>query len=165
MNNNINYFDWNEISEIVKNMSQNIKKDYNPEIIISVVRGGMIPGVILSHALNIRKVENIKSIETISDEINAIKQEPIVDENINLSEIRGKKVLIIDDILGSGATIRKIKEEVKKWKPEELRTAICVVNEQNWEKSNRSNYNAEIEYIGKAVRGWVVFPWEMQRKE
>ena len=60
MNNNINYFDWNEISEIVKNMSQNIKKDYNPEIIISVVRGGMIPGVILSHALNIRKVVNDK---------------------------------------------------------------------------------------------------------
>lgn len=82
--------------------------------------------------------------------------------NMNLSKIRGKKVLIVDDILGSGATIRKIKEEVKKWEPEELRTAICVVNEQNWEKSNRSNYNAEIEYIGKAVRGWVVFPWEMQ---
>lgn len=161
MNNHINYFDWNEILEIIKNMSQKIRKDYNPEIIISVVRGGMIPGVILSHALNIRKVENIKCIETINDEINAIKQEPIVDENINLSEIRGKKVLIVDDILGSGATIRKIKEEVKKWEPEELRTAICVVNEQNWEKSNSSNHNSEIEYVGKSVKGWVVFPWEM----
>lgn len=113
MNNKINYFDWRKFSEIVKNMSENIKKDYNPEVIISVVRGGMVPSVILSHALGIRKVENIKSIETISDEINAIKLEPIIDKNVNLSEIRRKKVLIVDDILGSGATIRKIKEEVK----------------------------------------------------
>lgn len=161
MNNKINYFDWRKFSEIVKNMSENIKKDYNPEVIISVVRGGMVPSVILSRALGIRKVENIKSIETISDEINAIKLEPIIDKNVNLSEIRRKKVLIVDDILGSGATIRKIKEEVKKWQPEELRTAICLVNEENWEKSNKSDYNDEIEYVGKTVRGWVVFPWEM----
>ena len=58
-------------------------------------------------------------------------------------------------------TIRKIKEEVRKWEPEELRTAICVVNEEKWEKSNKTNYNDEIEYIGKSVRGWVVFPWEV----
>lgn len=160
MNNNINYFSWKKISTIVKNMSDNIRKDYDPEIIISVVRGGMIPSVILSHTLNVRKIENIKSIETISDEINAIKQEPMIDEKINLSEIRGKKVLIVDDILGSGATIRKIREEIKRWKPKELKTAICIVNEENWEKSNKSNYNDEIEYIGKIVRGWVVFPWE-----
>lgn len=161
MNNNVNYIDWKEISAIVKKMSDNIKSDYNPEIIISIVRGGMIPSVILSHTLNIRKIENIKSIETISDEINAVKQEPMIDEKVNLSEIRRKKVLIVDDILGSGATIRKIKEEVKKWQPKELRTAICVVNEENWEKSNKFSYNDEIEYIGKAVRGWTVFPWEM----
>ena len=121
----------------------------------------MIPSVILSHELNIRNVENIKSIETLNDEINAIKKKPIVDKNINLSNIKGKKVLIVDDILGSGATIKKIKEEVKKWKPKEVRTAICIVNEENWEKSNNTNYKDEIEYIGKSVRGWVVFPWEM----
>ena len=161
MNNNIIYFDWEEISNIVKKMSDNIKNDYSPEIIISIVRGGMIPSVILSHALNIRKIENIKSIETISDEINADKTEPMIDEKVDLSEIRRKKVLIVDDILGSGATIRKIKDEVKKWQPTELRTAICVVNEENWEKSNKSSYNDEIEYIGKTVRGWVVFPWEI----
>lgn len=161
MNNNINYISWKEITDIIKYMGSNIEKTYKPEIIISIVRGGMIPSVILAHKLNVRNVENIKSIETLNDEINAIKQEPIIDKNINLSNIKGKKVLIVDDILGSGATIKKIEEEVKKWKPKEIRTAICIVNEENWEKSNKNNYKGEIEYIGKSVRGWVVFPWEM----
>ncbi len=161
MNNNINYISWKEITDIINYMGSNIEKTYKPEIIISIVRGGMIPSVILAHKLNVRNVENIKSIETLNDEINAIKQEPIIDTNINLSNIKGKKVLIVDDILGSGATIKKIKEEVKKWKSKEIRTAICIVNEENWEKSNKNNYKDEIEYIGKSVRGWVVFPWEM----
>lgn len=161
MDRTINYISWKEITNIVKSIGNNIKKNYRPEIIISVVRGGMIPSVILSHTLNIRNVENIKSIETLNDEIDAIKQKPIVDTNINFSNIKGKKVLIVDDILGSGATIRKVKEEVEKWNPKEIRTAICVVNEKNWEKSNKTNYKNEIEYIGKIVRGWVVFPWEM----
>lgn len=160
MNNNINYISWKEITDIIKHMGSNIKKNYKPEIIISIVRGGMIPSVILSHELNIRNVENIKSIETVNDEINAVKQKPMVDKNINLSNIKGKKVLIVDDILGSGATIKKIKEEIEKWKPKEARTAICIVNEENWEKSNKINYRDEIEYIGKSVKGWVVFPWE-----
>lgn len=162
MNNNINYFDWNTISEVIKNMSEEIKDNYNPEIIISIVRGGMIPSVILSHNLNIRNIKNIKSIETESDQINANKHEPVIDENIDFSEIRGKKVLIVDDIIGSGATIKKIKQVVKMWQPRELRTAICIVNEENWKKSNEISYDKEIEYIGKVVSGWVVFPWEMQ---
>ena len=109
MNNNINYISWKEITDIINYMRSNIEKTYKPEIIISIVRGGMIPSVILAHKLNVRNVVNIKSIETLNDEINAIKQEPIIDKNINLSNIKGKKVLIVDDILGSGATIKKIK--------------------------------------------------------
>lgn len=161
MENKIIYFSWEEISEVIKNISNRIKKDYSPDVIISVIRGGMIPGVILSHNLNIRKVQNIKSVETINDDINAIKQEPVVDSNIDLSEIKSKKVLIVDDILGSGKTIRKIKEVINKWNPKELRTAICIVNEENWEKFNQKSYINEVEYIGKIVRGWVVFPWEV----
>ena len=74
MNNNINYISWKEITNIIKYIGSNIKITYKPEIIISIVRGGMIPSVILSHELNIRNIENIKSIETLNDEINAIKQ-------------------------------------------------------------------------------------------
>ncbi|MEI3387639.1 MAG: hypothetical protein V8R42_04325 [Clostridia bacterium] len=91
MNNNINYISWKEITDIIKYMGSNIEKTYKPEIIISIVRGGMIPGVILAHKLNVRNVENIKSIETLNDEINAIKQEPIIEKNINLSNIKEKK--------------------------------------------------------------------------
>ncbi|HBC84717.1 MAG TPA: hypothetical protein DCZ30_04725 [Clostridiales bacterium] len=160
MENKINYLDWNSIMEISNGIAKDIKKSYNPDIIISVVRGGMIPSVILSHILDIRDIENINVKETISDEINSLKHEPIVDKNLNLNKIKGKKVLVVDDIIGSGATIRKIKEEIEKWEPDEIKTAVCVVNEENWEKSNEDNYESSIDYKGKCVRGWVVFPWE-----
>lgn len=156
----INYFEWEEILDQINRIGEKILNEYYPDIIISVVRGGMVPSVILSHRLNVRKVLNINVLETVNDEVNADKHEPIITNRIDLSEICGKKILLVDDILGTGATIRKVKDEIKKWKPLELKTVICVVNEENWEKYNNSNYIKEIDYIGKIVRGWVIFPWE-----
>lgn len=160
MENKVNFLEWSDITRIVNNMAIEIKKSYKPDIIISVVRGGMVPSVILSHLLNVRNVENIKAKETVSDEINAQKQEIVIEENINLKEIKGKRVLIVDDILGSGQTIRKIKEVTKKWSPKDIKVAICMINEDNWEKSNNGEYKNIIDYLGEKIRGWVVFPWE-----
>lgn len=160
MENKVNFLEWSDITRIVNNMAIEIKKSYKPDIIISVVRGGMVPSVILSHLLNVRNVENIKAKETVSDEINAQKQEIVIEENINLKKIKGKKVLIVDDILGSGQTIRKIKEVTKKWSPKDIKVAICMINEDNWEKSNNGEYKNIIDYLGEKIRGWVVFPWE-----
>lgn len=160
MENKVNFLEWSDITRIVNDMAIEIKKSYKPDIIISVVRGGMVPSVILSHLLNVRNVENIKAKETVSDEINAQKQEIVIEENINLKEIKGKRVLIVDDILGSGQTIRKIKEVTKKWSPKDIKVAICMINEDNWEKSNNGEYKNIIDYLGEKIRGWVVFPWE-----
>lgn len=160
MENKVNFLEWSDITRIVNNMAIEIKKSYKPDIIISVVRGGMVPSVILSHLLNVRNVENIKAKETVSDEIDAQKQEIVIEENINLKEIKGKRVLIVDDILGSGQTIRKIKEVTKKWSPKDIKVAICMINEDNWEKSNNGEYKNIIDYLGEKIRGWVVFPWE-----
>jgi len=160
MGDKINYFDWVEIENIIHQLATEIKKTYNPDILISAVRGGMIPSVILSHILNVRDIQNVNIKETISDDINAKKNTPVLDNNLNLNNITGKKVLIVDDILGSGATIRTLKDEIKKWNPKEIKTAVCIINEENWEKSNTVTYENLVEYNGKCVRGWVIFPWE-----
>ena len=160
MENQINYLSWDDITEIVKELAIDIHKEYQPEIIIAVARGGMIPGVMLSHALNIRDVETIVAKETINDEIHATKVELKIEENKNLKKITGKRVLVVDDILGSGATITKIQNVVLKWNPKEIKSAVCMVNKDNWEKKHQEDYKKTVDYVGKETRGWVVFPWE-----
>ena len=48
----------------------------------------------------------------------------------------------------------------KKWSPKDIKVAICMINEDNWEKSNNGEYKNIIDYLGEKIRGWVVFPWE-----
>ena len=160
METKIHYLTWDEMTKIVKQLANEIEKDFQPEIILTIARGGMIPSVMISHLLQIREVETIKAKETISDEINAIKKEPQIDENRDLKNLERKRVLIVDDILGSGATIQKVQNWIQNWNPKEVKTAVCLVNEANWEKSHQENYHHLVDYVGKTVRGWVVFPWE-----
>ena len=160
MENKINVIDWNKFNEIILNLANEIKKDYKPDIILSVVRGGMIPSVLLSHKLEVREVENIIVEETEDDSINARKHLPIIQNSNNLSSINNKKILIVDDILGSGQTIKILKKEIYKFKPKEIKTVVCFVNRINWNKSNDENYYNLIDYVGEELKGWVIFPWE-----
>lgn len=161
MEENINIIEWKKIDEISTKIAKEIvKENYNPDIIISIVRGGMIPSVILSHKLNVRNIENIVIKETVDDSINAQKITPQIQENKNLERIKNKKVLIVDDIVGSGESIRKLKQEIQKYNPGETKTAIYFVNKINWEKANSTQYSELIEYIGEELEGWVIFPWE-----
>lgn len=158
--NKINIIEWNKINQIVSKLSNDIKQKYEPDIILSVVRGGMIPSVMLSHQLNIREVENIVIKETINDSINAIKNIPQIDENNNLDKIKNRKVLIVDDIVGGGETLRKLKDYIKRYNPKEVKTAICFINKINWDKQNKESYENTIDFLGEEIEGWVVFPWE-----
>ena len=160
METTIHYLTWEDMEKIINQLAKEIKKDYQPDIIVTIARGGMIPSVMLSHLLRIREVETIKVKETISDEINAQKREPQIEENKNLKNIEGKRIIIVDDILGRGATIQKVQNYIKKWNPKEVRTVVGLVNEANWEKSHQEDYHHLVDYVGKTVRGWVVFPWE-----
>ena len=72
-----------------------------------------------------------------------------------------KKILIVDDIVGSGKTIQLVKEQIQKSLPEKIMTAVCYVNQLNWQKNNTSNVYEFIDFIGRIAYGWVVFPWEI----
>lgn len=164
MKEKINLVDWKKIDKINKKITKEIKEDkYIPDIIISIVRGGMIPSVLISHKLNVRNVLNITIKETVDDTINSKKLKPKISNISLLKEVTGKKILVVDDIVGSGETLKELKKEVIKYSPTEIRTAIFFINEVNWKKSNNDiNYKGIVDYIGEKLKGWVVFPWEIK---
>lgn len=156
----INKINWDDMEDVIDKLSDEIKKSYNPDIILSIVRGGMIPSVMLSHKLNIRDVKNIVIKETVDDSINAIKGTPQIEQGFNYDELNNKKVLIVDDIVGTGETLKNLKVILEKYNPLELKTAICYKNKVNWDKYNKKDSRYLIDFLGKEVEGWVIFPWE-----
>tara|TARA_Y100000022_G_scaffold70924_1_gene61042 strand:- start:1418 stop:1882 length:465 start_codon:yes stop_codon:yes gene_type:complete len=142
------YFTIEEMIDSIRNISEQLtRSNFDPEVIISVNRGGCIPGIYLSHYIN-------KTHEVINIELRDSKKEP--DLNSIKEKIRQfSSVLIIDDINDSGKTIGVIKD-LSKNLTTKIHFAVLI---------NKSQSTSKVEYYGKEVNSkvndyWYVFPWE-----
>lgn len=127
------------LKEIVKQIDIS---GFNPEIIVSINRGGCIPGVYLSHFLNKpHKMVDIKSIYNQKISVNTLK--------------KFKSALIIDDINDTGKTFTIVKQTFDNTNAD-IRYAALI---------NNISSKTKIEYHGQIINKkenpiWYVFPWE-----
>tara|TARA_B100001559_G_scaffold287602_1_gene264721 strand:+ start:861 stop:1325 length:465 start_codon:yes stop_codon:yes gene_type:complete len=142
------YFKIEEMIDSIRNISEQLtNSNFDPEVIISVNRGGCVPGIYLSHYID-------KPHEVINIELRDSNKEP------DLNSIKEKisqfsSVLIIDDINDSGKTIGVIKD-LSKNLTTKIHFAVLI---------NKSQSTSKVEYYGKTVNSklndyWYVFPWE-----
>ena len=118
-----------------------------PEVILSINRGGCVPGVYLSHA--------IKTPHKVIDiQLRDSNNKPNLDV-LKYSINRYKTILIIDDINDTGATFNFIKKNIID-KTKEVRYAVLVDN---------TSSDFRVDYKGKVIDksktpSWIIFPWE-----
>lgn len=152
-----------EVDEYAHDICSMITKDEmgNYDEVIAIARGGLVLSVYVAHALQKRSVIIIHGRETKNDCEYSEKNDPVLSFDRNeLIKIAGKKVLVVEDIVGSGKMIKTIVEELSQFFPASVDIATLVINTENWKKYNDSLYSDRIKYVGKAYDGWVVFPWE-----
>lgn len=152
---------WNSIDGIIVEEVKKIAMSRKPDIIVAIKRGGLIPAVMISHAINVREILPIDIRVTVDDSINSDKIEPQIIESQEIFTIKGKNILLVDDIIGSGATYKAAMDYLKKYLPLSIQSFICVVNKNNWRKYNNDLEYMEFGDIGIEVSGWVEFPWEI----
>ena len=133
------------LSLISQVRSANLKID----VILSVNRGGCIPGVYLSHGLKLpHKVIDLQLRDgTNIPDSNSVK---------NL-KINSKKILIIDDINDTGSTFIHLNR---------------IINANNTKKYfacliNNIASKFQVEFYGRSINkvekpSWYVFPWEIE---
>ena len=125
----------------------NIKIDQSkwiPDIILSVNRGGCVPGVFLSHMRDLdHEVLSFKNIININNDI--IKK--IMSNHLS--------ILIIDDINDTGNTLADIKKKFNGYF-KNIKFAVLI---------NNKSSSFEVDYYGSEIdknidNSWIVFPWE-----
>ncbi len=146
---------WTDIESCCIELCNKIQElSYNVEAIISVQRGGCIPGVIISHILSVDEFYTIGIRTTSSESIRAIRYEhPILLVPDTLENITGKNVLIVDDVTNTGNTLKYAKREIMKYAPNKCLTSVLI-----WDGDNSSKCMADL--FARYSPYWVVFPWE-----
>lgn len=155
----ITYLVWSDIQEACGVLSKQLQQtNCKFNAIVCIQRGGCIPGVILSHLLQIPEFYSIGIKTTLSEEIKSIRLNKPNIFNIDILEkIRHKNVLIVDDVTNTGKTLQIAKEEVLRFEPLLCKTAVMI-----WDGDNSNS--CEANYYAKYTPSWVVFPWENSEK-
>ncbi len=152
---------WDDITATAEAMAAKVRADGVPGVLVAVLRGGVVPAVLLAHQLGVRTLRAVEIVHTMTDGVNADKTaHPQVINAGSLGHIAGADVLIVDDIAGSGDTADCAIDLVSAAGAARIRTAVCVVNSTNWHRPQPPEQ--ELTYVGATVQGWVIFPWEQR---
>jgi xanthine phosphoribosyltransferase len=97
------YYGYEQFVEDVKKLVIKISAEYDPDTLIAVARGGLTLGHAYALATDNRQLMSINSI------LYEGNQKGKVCEIFNIPELgKAKKVLILDDIVDSGQTIKEV---------------------------------------------------------
>lgn len=125
--------------------------EWQPDFLIGVGRGGLVPGAYLSHAsgMTLLSVDYSSQVFAFADELLRL---------LAAKSAMGKKLLIVDDINDSGTTIAKLRELLAKEGAFDANIRVAVLL-NNIRSSAKADYWAR-EIDRDTDKSWFVFPWE-----
>lgn len=151
-------YDYSEFSAGVDIIANSIKSSgWSPDYIVGIVRGGCVPAVYLSHKLKkplVTVAWSTRDKTIFGNESNCWIPEDIME---------GKKILVVDDIVDGGDTIKELFED---W---QLSVAgLGTLNIYNvkiaamWYNTAQDNV---VDFYHKTIdrnedSRWIHFPWE-----
>jgi hypoxanthine phosphoribosyltransferase len=157
------YYSWQDVENQTQEILRQLQRDaWRPDYVVGLTRGGLVPANLISQYLEV-PMECLK--------VSLRDDNGQSESNLWMAEdaFEGKRILIVDDINDSGATLNWIKQD---WMGSALpghpdwetvwgntvRVATLVDNESSASKLN-INYSAVD--LNKAKEDcWIVFPWE-----
>ena len=101
---------WDQFHRDSRALAWRLSSEGPFEAVVAIARGGLVPAAIVARELNIRTVESvaIKSYDHKNQgEILVLK--PMAQDILDIAK-KGGKVLIVDDLVDTGATARVVRE-------------------------------------------------------
>ena len=143
---------WELFGTASRELAQMIADDgYEPDLIMSIARGGLIPAGAISYALGIKNVHvmNVEFYTGVDERLPMPVMLPPVPQPVDLS---GATVLVIDDVADTGGTL----ELVRKFCADTVKETRCAVV---YEKSHSI---IKSDYVWRRTDQWIDFPWSSQ---
>ena len=137
---------WSRLGKLLIELAETIRKDWWPDIVVGIAKGGVIPAVYLSSLFQL----DFYPIKLSSRSKEKIIHELPVWHVYPTSHVEGKKVLLVDDICVAGRTLKMATSELKKQGASEVRSATLAVHEE----SVSPNY-----WVLK-TDALIVWPWD-----
>ncbi|HEX8581582.1 MAG TPA: phosphoribosyltransferase family protein, partial [Acidimicrobiales bacterium] len=121
---------------------------FEPDIILSIARGGLFLGGALGYALDVKNLF-VMNVEFYTGVDQRLELPVVLPPTLDVVDLTGTKVLVADDVADTGKTLELVKDFCA-GHVTEVRTAVI------YEKP-RSLVSCD--YTWKRTEAWIDFPW------
>ncbi|WP_434531107.1 phosphoribosyltransferase [Haloarcula sp. NS06] len=143
--------DWEYIYGLCRDVANDVKAaEFEPDVVVALARGGWFGGRCLCDFLGLDDLASLKVehyVGTAAKGEEAQVKYPLAD-----GAVKGKDVLVVDDIADTGQSIETAAECVRDRNPSSVRTATLQLLQTS---------DHEPEFVGESLDEWtwVVYPW------
>ncbi len=143
------HLSWKDIEDLAEKLADIISASYKPDIVVGILRGGATVAHLLSDFLDIRTIYPIgcNSYVDVAKRFSVKVYSPLA-----LSDLSGKRVLLVDDVADEGLTLEAVvKQEITPRKPLEVK--VATLHMKPWCKFKP-------DYYVQVTDAWIIYPWE-----
>ncbi len=140
---------WELFGTASRDLATMIANDgYEPEMILSIARGGLLIGGALGYALAVKNTYtmNVEFYTGVDERLEVPRILPPAPDFVDLADA---KLLIVDDVADTGHTLKSV-HEFCAGKVGEVRTAVI------YEKPHSV---VQCDYVWRRTDLWINFPW------
>ncbi len=138
-----------DIYNMLHNLTMKMDADsITPDVIVGISRGGLVVSRLLSDILGINDVQII-GIEHYKG-IDVTKKGPKLTQDLT-SNIKGKTILLVDDVSDTGKSLELAVKHLKGKKPKKIVTATINYKPKSIFKPD---------YYMQETTDWIVYAWE-----
>ncbi len=139
--------DWPVFGELARALALKVAREFDPEVVIGVANAGVVPGAvvaaILDRPFHSMMVSRRYRTETVRATPSVFGEAP--------SDVRGKRVLIVDETCDSGDTLRLAIAAIVNAGAVELRTAVSF-----------KTGSFVPDFHALALESAIVLPWDRE---
>ena len=139
--------EWPLFGELARGLALKVSRAYDPEIVMGIATSGVIPGAVIAAILN-REFHSIIVSRRFRAE--TPRAEPAV-LSAAPSEVRGRRVLIVDEVCDTGDTIRMAVAAVRNAGAADVRTAVAF---------KTGDYKPDFHAL--ATESTIILPWDRE---
>jgi hypoxanthine phosphoribosyltransferase len=143
---------WELFGSAGRQLAQTIADSgYEPDLILSIARGGLFVAGALGYALDVKNlhVMNVEFYTGVDQRLDLPVMLPPVPNAVDLA---GARVLVADDVADTGATLKLVRD----FCADHVAEVRCAVI---YEKPHSQ---IKCEYVWRRTEKWINFPWSSQ---
>lgn len=143
---------WPVFGEAIRELAVQVSESgYEPDIILAIARGGLIPAGTLGYMLSVKNTFTM-NVEYYTGVNERLDVPVILPPYLDLVDLEDQSFLIVDDVADTGHTLKMV-EGFCRPKVGEVRTAVLYHKPQSVIRPD---------FVWKQTDRWILFPWSSE---